>query len=400
MKSKFSPAVRFVAWLRDGGRGQSLTEFALIAPIMLILIGGIADLGRAFYYKVAVTNAAREAAHWATIADPNDATSTHPPSPSDSTIFNHVHQQSQESYGILLDLACPDSNRNAAPPLVPATAANPGTCTALQPGSSWLFIYPGEANRLTATSMLKPGQHWREVASTSRIVSAPAPDQGGVATVLKTLGGSLYPQDVQANSGCASWSNVSISANPVVASSGPPYTASLTVTVGTITNSNGNPNNANLNVTISAQNSNASFQQTWNSTLTATGNINIKGASSASDTVSLSRTTAPSGGTSPYSGYTVTVSDTGGCGQTAVPVNFSISIPAAPSPSPVPSPSAVGSPTPTVTVSPTGGAPAGAPNGARITCTVIYLFRPVTPLLFAFGSTIYIVGTSTLEATY
>lgn len=41
--------------------GQSLVEFALCAPVILLLALGVADLGRAFYYQEAVSNAARQA---------------------------------------------------------------------------------------------------------------------------------------------------------------------------------------------------------------------------------------------------------------------------------------------------------------------------------------------------
>jgi hypothetical protein len=43
-------------------RGQSLVEFALVAPILLLIFAGAADLGRAFYAYVAIENAAKEGA--------------------------------------------------------------------------------------------------------------------------------------------------------------------------------------------------------------------------------------------------------------------------------------------------------------------------------------------------
>jgi Flp pilus assembly protein TadG len=43
-------------------RAQSLVEFALILPVMLVLLLGMIDLGRAFVFGVAVQNGAREAA--------------------------------------------------------------------------------------------------------------------------------------------------------------------------------------------------------------------------------------------------------------------------------------------------------------------------------------------------
>ena len=42
--------------------GQSMIEFALILPLMVLVIAGIFDLGRAFFAYVAISNAAREGA--------------------------------------------------------------------------------------------------------------------------------------------------------------------------------------------------------------------------------------------------------------------------------------------------------------------------------------------------
>jgi Flp pilus assembly protein TadG len=43
------------------GRGQSLVEAAVTLPLVLLLALGVTDIGRAFYYREAVTNAARQA---------------------------------------------------------------------------------------------------------------------------------------------------------------------------------------------------------------------------------------------------------------------------------------------------------------------------------------------------
>jgi Flp pilus assembly protein TadG len=43
-------------------KGQSLVEFAVSAMIMLLLIAGIADLGRAFFSYMAIRDAAQEGA--------------------------------------------------------------------------------------------------------------------------------------------------------------------------------------------------------------------------------------------------------------------------------------------------------------------------------------------------
>ena len=50
------------------GRGrfkaQSLVEFGLVLPIMVLLIMGTIDLGRLFYVKIALSSAAREGAYY------------------------------------------------------------------------------------------------------------------------------------------------------------------------------------------------------------------------------------------------------------------------------------------------------------------------------------------------
>ena len=43
---------------------QTLVEFALVLPILLLLILGTMDLGRMFYTKMILTNAAREGANY------------------------------------------------------------------------------------------------------------------------------------------------------------------------------------------------------------------------------------------------------------------------------------------------------------------------------------------------
>lgn len=48
-------------------RGQSLVEFALVLPVLLLILMGVFDLGRAIYAFNAVSNAAREGARTAIV---------------------------------------------------------------------------------------------------------------------------------------------------------------------------------------------------------------------------------------------------------------------------------------------------------------------------------------------
>ncbi|HEX8360721.1 MAG TPA: TadE/TadG family type IV pilus assembly protein [Longimicrobium sp.] len=51
-------------------QGQALVEFALVVPVLLLLVVGIFEFGRAWNAHQAVTDAAREGARAAVIADP------------------------------------------------------------------------------------------------------------------------------------------------------------------------------------------------------------------------------------------------------------------------------------------------------------------------------------------
>jgi Flp pilus assembly protein TadG len=51
-------------------RGQALVEFALILPLMMLLLLGILEMGRAWNVKQVLTDAAREGARLAVVGDP------------------------------------------------------------------------------------------------------------------------------------------------------------------------------------------------------------------------------------------------------------------------------------------------------------------------------------------
>ncbi len=45
-----------------GRAGQSLVEMAMVLPVLALLTFGLLDFGRAYYFQVSITNAAREGA--------------------------------------------------------------------------------------------------------------------------------------------------------------------------------------------------------------------------------------------------------------------------------------------------------------------------------------------------
>lgn len=48
-----------------GARGQSLVEFVIVLPVLLVILAGLLDLGRLYYAYVAVTDVAGEAVAYA-----------------------------------------------------------------------------------------------------------------------------------------------------------------------------------------------------------------------------------------------------------------------------------------------------------------------------------------------
>jgi TadE-like protein len=66
-------------------RGQALVEFALVAPLLFLVLGGIVTLGIGVFYQQQLANAAREAARYAAIHSESSqcpTISNRPPYPS------------------------------------------------------------------------------------------------------------------------------------------------------------------------------------------------------------------------------------------------------------------------------------------------------------------------------
>ena len=55
----------FARWRRRGERGNAAVEFALLVPVLILIVCGAVDFGRAFYAYVTVSSTAHEAARYA-----------------------------------------------------------------------------------------------------------------------------------------------------------------------------------------------------------------------------------------------------------------------------------------------------------------------------------------------
>jgi hypothetical protein len=75
----------------NGSKGQELAEFAIVLPLLLLVVFGIMDLGRLFHSVITITNAAREGARYAMIF------------PDDLTGIDSVTRREAQNSGITLD---------------------------------------------------------------------------------------------------------------------------------------------------------------------------------------------------------------------------------------------------------------------------------------------------------
>jgi TadE-like protein len=120
---------------------QALIEFALISPVLLLLLFGIIDIGRAVFYYDTVSHAAREGARSAVIA-PNTL-------PTNADVLTTVTSQ---LIGVPVTQPCPQG---------PITAATP-------PGNAaWLYVTEPDPPSTVETNppMNAPGGEYPAVAS-------------------------------------------------------------------------------------------------------------------------------------------------------------------------------------------------------------------------------------------
>lgn len=132
-------------------RGQALVEFALVAPVILLLIGATVDMGRGLLLYTLLQGASRDTARQAALAYysgsntlPPDCTALTPTACSLGPLTNGAHQL--DAFGVSVVYA--DSTSISAPPSYGNWVANsdptqPGTITLNGPTANnvYVFIY-------------------------------------------------------------------------------------------------------------------------------------------------------------------------------------------------------------------------------------------------------------------
>src|SRR3989442_4577013 len=91
--------------------GQSMVEFAVLAPVFFLLLLGTIDLGRAVYTYNAISNAAREGAR---AAVPYDS-----PLPTTASVVAAVQSKLGGGFSLTLDTLCAGVAAGGSFPTVP-----------------------------------------------------------------------------------------------------------------------------------------------------------------------------------------------------------------------------------------------------------------------------------------
>lgn len=145
----------------SGQRSQALIEFALVSPILLLLLFGIIDIGRAVFYYDTLANAAREGARVAVQA-PNRM-------PTNGDVLTTVTSQ---LVGIPTAEPCPQG---------PVTSATP-------PGNSaWVYVTePNPPNSAETTPPPNaPGGEYAAAASGSCSAINPASSNAPLQVTIR-----------------------------------------------------------------------------------------------------------------------------------------------------------------------------------------------------------------------
>ena len=142
MRDLSEPAIVTLQRMAASSEGVALVEFALVVPILLILLVGILDTGRAVNAYVTISNASREGARYVALNP------TAPPSAIRSSAVL-PHAQQLDSSGIVVSVtyaggvtstACPVPTTTAPPAGSPAPVTIPVRVDVTYPWSAATFF--------------------------------------------------------------------------------------------------------------------------------------------------------------------------------------------------------------------------------------------------------------------
>jgi Flp pilus assembly protein TadG len=136
-----------LASFRRGGRAVAAVEFALIAPVLMVILAGASDLGFREWSRSCLANAVAQGAYYAFRTGPNVSTTTV------NTLVTNASTLAGVTVNTIAAVAC------YCPTGTPAVLGSPVTpCTRACPADVTLpaGILPGKYLVITATYQLTP----------------------------------------------------------------------------------------------------------------------------------------------------------------------------------------------------------------------------------------------------
>lgn len=124
--------------LQGGRRGIAAVEFALVAPLLLLLFGGIAELGLTVWARSTLTDAVSQGAYYAFLTGPSVQTSA----------ITTLVQNASGLSGISAGATTPATYCASGSPATLTAATSSGTCS---DGTT-----PGTYTTITATYSMTP----------------------------------------------------------------------------------------------------------------------------------------------------------------------------------------------------------------------------------------------------
>ena len=117
-------------------RGQGLVEFAILLPVLLLVVLGAVDFGRVMFSWIQITNASREAAAYAAF-NPNDSGGI------TLRANQETNVQQQRGEGTLdIDVTCQRADNGVAVPCSTAFVAGLGSTITVRVSEPFSFFTP------------------------------------------------------------------------------------------------------------------------------------------------------------------------------------------------------------------------------------------------------------------
>lgn len=156
--------------IRDRERGGALVEFALILPLLILVLIGLVELGRLAYFTIEVTNAAHAGAQYGALGYPNAV------SPNMKVAANKDGQNSISSFQMLANYvcACWNPTTGTETPSVPSQSACSSPCATGGHSLTYAQVsVTGTINTLFNYSMLGLPSQWTVTrVATMRVTQA------------------------------------------------------------------------------------------------------------------------------------------------------------------------------------------------------------------------------------